>query len=181
MRNWTVDLSIIEQAFELRDEIRKIRLGDTTLDYAPLTRGEAARMDVPKELPDDGASQAMLQRAAALFAEAEKAGGDESAPKPDKAWAENLAALLSAAVAPLPVFDEAEFGSVEPQPDRETPPPMERPITPPAAVVDPDNGPPAVPAKRAGGGAPKALRRAAAQPDARKPATPKKRGRRDDQ
>jgi hypothetical protein len=132
-----MDLSIIDRALRLRDEARKAQLGDNAPDITPLSRGENGRMEQPTGLPDDKIAVELMGRALALFDEMNKVNDPESGPPPDPKSSADIAELLDAATAPLPVFDDSELSNVE-QPPVVTRPPVEQPpIAQPPVVSQP--------------------------------------------
>jgi hypothetical protein len=132
-----MDLSIIDRALRLRDEARKAQLGDNAPDITPLSRGENGRMEQPTGLPDDKIAVELMGRALALFDELNKVNDPESGPPPDPKSSADIAELLDAATAPLPVFDDSELSNVE-QPPVVTRPPVEQPpIAQPPVVSQP--------------------------------------------
>ena len=132
-----MDLSIIDRALRLRDEARKAQLGDNAPDVTPLSRGENGRMEQPTGLPDDKVAVELMNRALALFDEMNKVNDPESGPAPDPQSSADIAELLDAATAPLPVFDDSELSNVE-QPPVVTRPPVEQPpVTQPPVAQPP--------------------------------------------
>jgi hypothetical protein len=135
-----MDLSIIDRALRLRDEARKAQLGDNAPDLTPLNRGENGRMEQPTGLPDDKIAVELMDRALELFAAVRKETDPDSTPEPDPQSQVDVAELLAAATAELPMFDEADLAGVD------TPPILTRPpVEEPPVVQPPISRPPRVP------------------------------------
>jgi hypothetical protein len=136
-----MDVSFIDRALGLRDEVQKVQLGANAPDLSPLARGESGKMEQPAELPDDKIALAIMGRALGLFAEA-TAASESGANEPDPQSRADVADLLAAASAPLPAFDEADFVNVGTPPVAEPPVVSQPPVGQPPVSQPPIAQPP---------------------------------------
>jgi hypothetical protein len=106
-----MDLSIIEKLFALREEMEKAQLGVDVPDLAELERENDEELFKRLErLPDEKIAASLMVRALELDADADK--WHEAARAPDQPSRREIVELLTAASAPLPMFDDMELTSV---------------------------------------------------------------------